>query len=95
MQDTTPKRIVLRLNVRHERETTDIIKSFFAKVNLEPGDDYYAHLLAPGVSSKMHIILDLHCRTFPSVDLGTVAYEVFLVRKDADLYVFLLPQISR
>lgn len=37
----------------------------------------------------MHIVLDLYCRTNAVVDIHTVAYEVYKVKKKGDLYVLL------
>ena|ERR1700761_7766409 len=87
MPHTIPKRIVLRFKVYYELEEAAIIERFFAKFGPEPVDDYYSHLMAPNESSMMHIILDMHCKTVPTVDLGAVEYEVFKVRrKNEDLY---------
>lgn len=90
MQHTTaPKRIVLRFNVRHELEEAAINERFFAWFGPEPGDDFYSHLIAPNYSNKMHIVLDLHCKTSPVVDIHAIAYEVFMVTKKGELYAVL------
>lgn len=34
----------------------------------------------------MHIVLDLHCKTNPDIDISTIAYEVFQVKKKEKLY---------
>ncbi len=83
-----PKRIVLRFSINYELDEAIILEGFFALYNPETIDDYYAHLIAPdGSSSKMHIVLDLRCRTSPVVDIGTIDYEVYRVRKNDKLYV--------
>lgn len=87
MQDENPKRIVLRFNVKYELEETAIVETFFASHGPKPAEDYYSHLCAPNQSSKMHIVLDLHCKTVPTVDLHSIEHKVFKVHKDNNLYV--------
>ncbi len=81
-----PKRVVLRFSVKYELEEAAINERFFALFGPKPVDDFYSHLMASN-SSKMHIVLDIHCKSSPLVDLQTIAYEVFKVRKNGDLYV--------
>lgn len=89
MEDNSPQRIVLRFPVIFEREERAIIESFFASYGLDPIQDYYSHLCAPNESSMMHIVLDLHCKKVPIIDLPTVGHTVFRVRKKNNLSVFL------
>lgn len=89
MQHTIPRRIVLRFNVDYELEEAAIIERFFALFGPKPADDFYSHLIAPNESSKMHIVLDVHCKTIPTVDLSALEYEVFKVKKKDELYVVL------
>ncbi|KAL9126351.1 MAG: hypothetical protein Q9217_004581 [Psora testacea] len=84
-----PQRIVLRFHVKFEREEKAIIDIFFASYGLDPIQDYYSHLCAPNESSIMHIVLDLHCKRVPTVDLRAVEHKVFKVRKSDNLSVFL------
>lgn len=89
MQRAGPKRVVLRFSVNYELQTDDIVERYFACSGLTTAtEDFYCHLMAPNESSSMHIVLDLHCNAAPVVDLGTVPYEVFKVKKPASLYVF-------
>lgn len=83
-----PKRIVLCFSLQYEREEAEILKAYFAKYGPEPiNHDFYSHLMAPNTSSKMHIILDLHCKTNANVDLLLIDHQVFKVRKRDNLYV--------
>ncbi|KIW14297.1 hypothetical protein PV08_07079 [Exophiala spinifera] len=84
-----PRRIVLRFRVGYELEEAAILHDFFTTINLNPGDDYFSHLMAPyhEESTVMHIILDMYCRTNPTVDLETMAYGVFKVKKNTKLFV--------
>ena len=75
--------------MKFEREERAIIDTFFASQGLDPIEDYYSHLCAPNESSMMHIVLDLHCKTVPTVDLRAVEHKVFKVRKSDNLFVFL------
>ncbi|KAH8730429.1 hypothetical protein GQ44DRAFT_700288 [Phaeosphaeriaceae sp. PMI808] len=82
---TAPKRVILRFNVRYELEEYEINQSFFTFIGYEPKNDYYSHLMAPNNSSKMHIILDIHCKTNPTINNLTIPYEVYKVlKKDGD-----------
>ena len=74
-----PQRIVLRFDVKYERETSQ---------GLTLIEDYYSHLCSPNESNKMHIVLDLYCKTFTKVDLSTIEHKVFKVRKSDNLCVF-------
>lgn len=89
MQRTIPKRIVLRFDVNYELEEAAMIETFFALFGPKPADDFYSHLCPPNVSSKMHIVLDLHCKTVPIVDLHAIEHAVFKVKKGDELYVVL------
>lgn len=84
-QQYKPKRIVFRFRVGYELETAAIINTFFAIHKLDPRDDYFSHLMAPNESTIMYIVLDMNCRTAPTVDLDTMEYEVFKVKKNNDL----------
>jgi hypothetical protein len=83
-----PKRVVLRFDIRHELEEAAINQRFFTLYGPEPPkNDFYSHLMAPNESSKMHIVLDIHCKTHPTIDNSKIAYEVFKVEKRDELYV--------
>ena len=66
---------MLRLHERHEREVETIIEAFFALYGLDPARDYYSHLCPPSYSNKTHVILDVHCKTVPSVSANIVSME--------------------
>ena len=65
------------------------MEAFFDSYNLKDLQDYYSHLCAPNESSKMHIVLDLNCKTVPAVDdLHKIEHLVFRVsKKENELYV--------
>ena len=87
MQQNIPRRIVLRFSVQYELEEAAIIEKFFAEFGLNPNNDFYSHLMAPNESSRMHIILDMHCKTVPIVELDEIVHEVFKVKRNEELYV--------
>ncbi|KAF2277252.1 uncharacterized protein EI97DRAFT_375903, partial [Westerdykella ornata] len=84
---TPQKGIILRFNVKYELQEAAINESFFALFGPQPVDDYYSHLIPPNESSKMHIVLDLHCKSKPVVDTHAIPYEVFKVKKNGGLYL--------
>ncbi|KAJ6267447.1 hypothetical protein PSV08DRAFT_13171 [Bipolaris maydis] len=85
---TIPKRVVLRFQVTYELEESAINKSFFSQISYELGNDYYSHLMAANNSSKMHIVLDLHCNTNPTIDKAKIPYEVYKVSKKDGKFEF-------
>lgn len=86
--DNEPKRVVLRFDVRYELEEAAINERFFALYPPEPPrDDFFSHLMAPNETSKMHIVLDIHCKSHPTIDNSNVTYEVFKVKKRDNLFV--------
>jgi len=90
-----PKRAVLRFHVQHELEEAAINKRYFALYGHDrPHNDFYSHLMPPNESSKMHIVLDLNCKTHPIIDNNKIEYEVFKVTmKKNNLYATLsLPE---
>ncbi|KEF50859.1 uncharacterized protein A1O9_13088 [Exophiala aquamarina CBS 119918] len=87
MTHQIPRRIVLRFGVDYELEEATIIETFFTEFGLKPADDFYSHLMAPNESSRMYIILDLHCITVPTVQLRDIKYEAFKVKRNNKLYV--------
>lgn len=91
MQSTTPapKRVVLRFLVEYELEEWDILQAYFALFGPKPIEDFhdfFSHLIPPNESAKMHIVLDLYCKSVPNVDLQKVEYQVFKVKKNNGLY---------
>lgn len=87
MQDPIPRRIVLRLHERYEQEWAAVIDTYFAFSGLDLNDDFYPHLMAPNMSSKMHIVLDLRCKTMSPTDISAMVYEVFKVKKTGKMGV--------
>lgn len=87
MSFDVPKRIVLRFDQKYELDWEAIIQTYFATLGSGPSNDFYPHLMAPNMSTKMHVILDLHCKTVSSVDTSAIEYEVFKVKKAGELYV--------
>ncbi|EXJ77900.1 hypothetical protein A1O3_09059 [Capronia epimyces CBS 606.96] len=84
MMQRTPKRIVLRFHEKYEREPGTIIEKFFETVKIDPADDYFPHLCPPDDSTKMHVVIDLYCKSSPSVNLDQVSHEVYRVKKTDD-----------
>ena len=85
MAQVIPKRIVLRFHERYERDPETIRRKFFETINIDPKDDYFPHLCPPDDSTKMHLVIDLYCKSFPSVILDQVPHEVYRVKKPDDL----------
>lgn len=82
-----PTRIVLRTREQYEQECVEIINKFFDYRGIQPVHDYYWHLAPSNTSATVYIVLDLHCQTFPSVQLDQVAHAMYKVHKRTDLLV--------
>ena len=76
-----PQRVVLRFDEKYELEFAKIIEEYFEFDTSLSTDDFFDHLCPANLSSKMHIVLDLRCEQFPSVDLHQITYKVFKVWK--------------
>jgi hypothetical protein len=99
MQSITPvpKRIVLRFLVEYELEERAILQAYFALFGPKPVEefeDFFSHLIPANESPKMHIVLDLYCKSVPSVDIQAIEYQVFKVKKSDGLYA-VFPLSSR
>lgn len=86
MSKITPKRVVLRFDEKYEFEEAAILEAYFASYGPQPDEDFFSHLCPPN-PIKMHIVIDIHSRTVPDVDLHRIPYEVFKVKKAGDLWV--------
>lgn len=85
MQADIARRVILRFHDRYENEWESVIQKYFSTFGSDPAIDYYPHLMAPNLRSKMHIVLDLYCNKFPNVNLSAITYDVFKVTKDRGL----------
>ncbi len=80
----SPKRVVLRFNVKYDLDEPAIINKYITLT--QSGEThYFIHSIPPRNSSKAHTILDLHCDQYQSVNLDQIPYEVFLVKKSGSL----------
>jgi len=77
-----PRRIVLRFNYKHEQDCHTFAKIFFDRYPNQATDDYFErHVPQQEESSKIHIVLDMHCKQFPNPDVQVMPYIVFQVSK--------------
>jgi hypothetical protein len=87
----TPKRVVLRFSVQYEFEDRVMIDTFFTSHEHVVGisDDYFWRVCCSDDPSKLLIIIDLHSKTIPDVDVQNIEHLVYKVRKNKnlDLYV--------
>jgi hypothetical protein len=85
MAQKSPKRIILRFHEKYEHEPERITRKFFETINIDHKEDYFPHLCPPDDSPKMHVAVDLYCKSFPSVNLDEILHEVYRVKKTYDL----------
>lgn len=89
-----PKCVVLRFHIQHELEEAPINKRCFALHGHDRSHtNFFSHLMAPNESSKMHIVLDLNCKSYPTIDNDKIEYEVFKVTKEKN-NLYAIPSLS-
>ncbi|KAK5940710.1 hypothetical protein PMZ80_007127 [Knufia obscura] len=87
MEEIVPRRVVLRVDEQYELEWANIVETYLASIDVDTHNDFYAHLMAPNMSTKMHIVLDIPSKLPPSVDPSSIAYKVYRVKRADELCV--------
>ena len=87
MSQATPVRIILRYRERPFQNLRAIINAFLEWRDIQPVEDYYTHICCNPPSSKIFLVLDIYCKTYPNVDLNKIELEVFKVSGIDSLYV--------
>lgn len=85
MTQSSPKRIVPRFHEKYGPETDSIIQNFFEASGIDPKEDHFPELFPLDDSTKMHLVIDLYCKSFLSVNLDAISHEVYRVKKTDDL----------
>jgi hypothetical protein len=79
----TPARMILRYREQPFQNLNAMIQAFFDWQGLQPLEDYCTHICSDPPSSKLYLVLDLHCKTYPIVDLTNLKLNVFKVSTNA------------
>lgn len=88
MSEVTPKRVILRCPGQYFCEQEAMIMAFFNSQDLQTSINYFPHIVNdPSSHSKLYLVLDLHHKETPSVDLNDLELQVFKVSKRNTLYV--------
>jgi hypothetical protein len=87
MSQGIPVRMVLRYREQPFQDLGAMIKAFFDWQNIEPLDDYCSHICFDPRSPKLYLVLDIHCKTCPDVDLNMLDLRVFKVSQSRTLCV--------
>jgi hypothetical protein len=64
-----------------------MVTAFFDSQDLKTLEDYYIHIYSEPCSLSLYIVLDLHCKETPSVDLSELELQVYKVSRRDALYV--------
>lgn len=67
-----------------------MVTAFFRSQNLNSpkNDDIHMHILyEPSSPSHLYLVLDVHCKEVPCVDLSELEPRVFIVSRPDGLYV--------
>lgn len=79
MSQATPVRIILSYREQPFQNLTAIINAFFTWRGIQPLEDYYTHICGDPRSTRLYLVLDLHCKAHSNVDLNKLDLEVFKV----------------
>ncbi|TVY36797.1 hypothetical protein LCER1_G009345 [Lachnellula cervina] len=79
MSQATPVRIILQYRDQPFQNLEAIINAFFKWRDTQPPEDYCTHICSNPPSSRLYLVLDLHCKTYPNIDLNKLNLEVFKV----------------
>ena len=80
-----PHRVVLWIRSDNLWDERQIIQDYFKQHDIAPHEDYFSHVKPSNSSSKRaYIVLDVHCKAVPDVDVYKVEHKVYRVRKAAD-----------
>lgn len=65
-----------------------MIAAFFHSQGLKTPDNYFSHILYDSSTpSKLYLVLDLHYKEIPNVNLNELELQVFKVLRRKALYV--------
>jgi hypothetical protein len=65
-----------------------MVETFLKSQNLLDITDYGIHICGdPSSPTTLYLVLDLHCKEVPTVDLSDLELQVFKVSKNNTLYV--------
>lgn len=88
MSQVTPKRVVLKCREQYFQEQKAMVTAFLNSQDLQTVEDYYTHIIfEPSSPSNLYLVLDLHCKEIPGVDLNELELQVFKVSRRDALYV--------
>ncbi|KAG9228034.1 hypothetical protein BJ875DRAFT_436019 [Amylocarpus encephaloides] len=79
MSQAAPVRIILQYRERAFQSIKAIINAFLKWRDIQPLEDYCVHICSNPPSSRLYLVLDLYCKTYPNVDLNNLDLEVFKV----------------
>jgi hypothetical protein len=82
----TPKRIVLRCREQYFQDQRAMVEAFFKSQNLSNLEDYGIHICGePSSPTILYLVLDLHCKEIPNVNLSKLELQVFKVSRNNTL----------
>jgi hypothetical protein len=94
MSQATPKRVVLKCRdeyLQNPGAVIAVVAAFFDSQDLQTPEDHYTHICRELSSpSSLYVVLDLHCKEIPNVDLSELELQVFKIYKPNALYVILI-----
>lgn len=76
-----PRRAVFRVRMHSRIDPADILNKYFTYFDVDIDGDFYTREVTPKRSAITYIVLDLSSKTSPTVNLDTVTYDLFEVKK--------------
>ena len=77
--------MVLQCHEQYFQDQGAMITAFFKSQGLQNLEDYSTHICSE--SSKLYLVLDLHCKEIPDVDLSELELQIFKVSRNNTLCV--------
>jgi hypothetical protein len=88
MSEVTAKRMILKCPQQYFQQQEAMVTAFFHSQGLKDPVDYFSHILYDSSTpSKLYLVLDLHYKEIPNVDLNELELRVFKVLRRKALYV--------
>ncbi|KAF2468780.1 uncharacterized protein BDR25DRAFT_264676 [Lindgomyces ingoldianus] len=82
MGQTTPKRVILRCREQFFKDQKIMVDAFFESQNLPNLEGHGVHICSEPSSTRLYLVLDLHCEEVPNVDLSELELQVFKVSRN-------------
>ena len=80
--------MVLKCREQYFQDQREMVTAFFDSQGLKTLEDYYIHICSePSSPSSLFLVLDLHCKEVPDVEVSKLELRMFKVSRNSTLCV--------